>query len=125
MSSFLNVLSYQEDDLGGYISFLIKKRVYPLPVIFKTVYWFTDKYYVFVDECQTDSSQIVVRFRLKDSEDKRTLIHAIQRFSTNLVDQSVRYQVRQETNNIRDVIVKKAFSEALSPNEQKLADLLK
>lgn len=45
-------------------------------------------------------------------------------FCNSLIDQSVREIVNNQTQGIRDVIVKKAFSEALSPYENLLLERL-
>lgn len=125
MSEFDKSLTWTEDALGGSVVFSIKKAIYPLDVVMGAIYWFTDQYYLFVDDKGVESDCYLVEFRFKDKESSNGLDWVISEFSNRLVDQKVRNLVSAETQMVRDIIVKRAFSEALSKEEQQCLETMK
>ena len=109
------VFSSGQDDLGIYIRFSVDTDVHTKAAIFKTAYWFTDQYYLFISRID-DTNLFQVEARPKDTETSlQTLKAACGEFHNYLIDQEVRQQVIRETAVVRDTLVKKAFFEARSP----------
>ena len=61
-----------------------------------------------------------VEFRNKTEVSVTCLEQAVNNFCNDLIDQSVRKYVKSETKDIETIIIKKAFSEALTKNEESL-----
>jgi len=98
-----------QDELGSYARVCIDPNLYTLTAIFKTAYWFTDKYYLFL---ANRSSIVEVELRLKQGDSSDELKKICGQFLNNLLDQSVRQRVLEETSGIRDTLLKKAFFDA-------------
>lgn len=98
----------EADSLGSFVRFLIDPALYTEAAIFKTVYWFTGKFFVFVD--QASDGRIVVELRPKSGADIGT---AIGEFCNALVDARVRQIVLDETGTVRDELIRKAFQEGM------------
>ena len=79
------------------IVFLADKTLYSKDAVFKCLYWYGDKYY-------TDISKGDV---ILNQEEKEDLLHKL---GNDLVDFNLRDIVSKETQNIRDLLVAKAFS---------------
>lgn len=104
--------------LGGGSCLRLNSSVYSPELVMRTAYWYTDCAYIYITKDPTDSTFLQIFFRSKkDNLDLNLLAHD---FLNSLLDQAVRKQVELETHVIREIIVKKAFSEALSAKEQTL-----
>jgi His-Xaa-Ser system protein HxsD len=104
-----------EDEFGTYVRFHVDTHVFSEAAVFKTAYWFTEHYYVFISRKQ-DNDELSVEIRPKSAEcPLQELITACGEFSNYLLDQEVRQTVIQETSEIRDTLIKKAFFEAKAP----------
>jgi His-Xaa-Ser system protein HxsD len=99
------------DEVGRYATVEIDRRIYSDAAIFKTAYWFCDRYYLFLDAKDADSNRMLVEMRPKAAEDAEGLPEALAEFCNSLVDHRVRDQVIQETAPIREALVTKAFLE--------------
>ena len=98
------------DELGELITVTIDNTVYSREAVFKSAYWFTNGYYIFLargDEPHT----LQVQMRLKNSDNADSLENSAREFCNRLADQQVREFVASETGMIRDVLIKKAFFE--------------
>lgn len=105
--------SFGEDELGKFTAVDIDTSIYSMRVLLKTAYWFTDAFYLLITWVDKQQHLARVVFRSKD------LLTPIPstlpaEFSNCLLDYAVREVVGVETNSIKNVLVKKAFSEALS-----------
>jgi His-Xaa-Ser system protein HxsD len=98
------------DHLGDCASVSIDPGLYSQAAIFKTAYWFTDRYYLFLD--RTAEGRIVVELRIKNVSDG-DLRAACAEFCNALIDFRVRDIVGQETMPIREALVTKAFMEGV------------
>ena len=116
MSFYDDAIAYAKDELGHCLTLQISTKVFPLEVVQQTAYWYTDDYYLFID-ISPDGSRIIVEFRIKKGDSLEGLDVAVKQFCNDLVDQFVRKQVKSETREIETIIVKRAFSAALSPEE--------
>lgn len=99
-------------ELGVIGKICISKSAYTSDVLMKVAYEFTDLFYVFISE---NDNNFIVNLSLKNIEcgNAHTLLAKVcGDFVNNLIDQEMRSLVQAETKDIRDVIIKAAFSEA-------------
>ena len=89
--------------------FLIDTAVYSKAAIFKTAYWYTDRFYLFLD--RDAEAALRVEIRPKALEPKPDLVRSCREFCNALIDQEVRQHVLAETGEVRDVLLRKAFGE--------------
>lgn len=106
-----------EGEFGTYRQVAFDVSIFPLPTTLKALYWFTERYYIQLEWEDALKTRLCVTFRSKDQSES-VPESAVGEFCNALIDQSVRAQVQAETQLTRDIIVKKAFSEALSRREQ-------
>jgi His-Xaa-Ser system protein HxsD len=102
------------DHLGDYAQVRVDPRVFSDTAIFKTAYWFTDRYYLFLSR-DTVSGLLTVEFRLKEVGDPAHLSTACGEFHNRLLDFALREKVLSQTSEVRDTLVRKAFFEAKAP----------
>ena len=101
----------QTDTLGDFAQVQIDRQLYGDTAIFKTAYWFTDRFYVFLQS--TPDNHITVELRPKASPRLADLQEACAEFCNSLVDYRVRGIVLAETNTVRDALITKAFMEGV------------
>lgn len=87
----------------------VNTDVYPLEVLFRVCYAFTDRCYLFLESGDLEST-INVRFSRKRNE--LDLAALANEFSNELINQRVRFDLANETRPIRELIVAQAFAEA-------------
>lgn len=97
------------DQLGDHSSVSIDPGLYSEAAIYKAAYWFTDRYYVFLDRAE---GRIIVELRAKES-DGGDLRAACAEFCNALIDFRVRDIVAKETMPIREALLTKAFVEGV------------
>jgi His-Xaa-Ser system protein HxsD len=90
------------------LQFLVDPRVYPLEVIYRVCYQFTDKYYLWLE--RRKSGEICVHITPKAEE--LIPVHVQGSFGNALIDYAVRWSVARETRDIRATIVSTALAEA-------------
>jgi len=98
------------DQLGDHSVVSIDPGLYSEAAIYKAAYWFTDRYYVFLDRAQ--EGRIVVELRAKETSGGDLRI-ACAEFCNALIDFRVRDIVAKETMPIREALVTKAFMEGV------------
>jgi len=108
----------QEDELGKYLSFTVDTDIYPISSLMKACYWYTDLAYIFLKKL--DTTRIEIIFRSKKESFEPLLLSKAQEFMNRVLDENVRSLVNQKTEVFQDIIVKKAFSEALSQVDKKV-----
>ncbi len=102
------------DDYGSYSVVDIDLSIYGEEAIFKTAYWLTDRFFLFLR--RRGPGRLIVEFRAKPptaSTPAADLATAVGEFCNGLIDFKVRQQVIQETGTIRETLVSKAFSEGI------------
>jgi len=99
------------DNFGNCATVTIDPEVYSDAAIFKTAYWFTDRYYVFLDKLPDGKCLVEMRAM---HEGGAALQVACADFCNSLVDFRVRDIVARETTGIREALVTKAFLEGMS-----------
>lgn len=84
----------------------VDKALYDSETVLKTAHKFTDRCYIKVNQ---GDNQIVISFKLK--EDSNLILgNIVDEFFNELIDQKIRAIVQKECGQIREQIVKKAFS---------------
>lgn len=101
----------QSDLFGDFALVSIDRSIYSDAAIFKTAYWFTDRFFIFLD--QAGSERITVEIRQKDLTGTDSLEDACREFCNSLIDHRVRDIVLKETGAIREALVLRAFSEGV------------
>lgn len=101
--------------MGAYATVTVDPAIYNTETIFRTAYWFTDRFYVYLSK-QPDNL-IGVELREK-AETDASLDQACADFCNALVDFRVRKLVADETAHIRDALVTKAFAEGAKSTER-------
>lgn len=105
-------IRWATDDLGTVASLTVQTSIYSKIAIFKTAYWFTDRWYLFLSQPPPGAEETLqVEIRAKSSASKDELIVMCREFANNLIDQQIRQEVIAETGNVRDSLIKKAFFE--------------
>lgn len=101
----------ETDAFGDSARVQIDRQLYGDTAIFKTTYWFTDRYYVFLES--TSDTHLTVELRPKVSAQPTDIQSACAEFCNSLVDFRVRGMVLEETSAVRDALVTKAFLEGV------------
>jgi His-Xaa-Ser system protein HxsD len=91
------------------LSIFVDTNVYPLEVLFRACYVFTDKCYLFLS---TTDQPAVINVRFKRKLESADLQSIVGEFCNELINQRVRLDVANETRSIRELIVAQAFAEA-------------
>lgn len=100
-----------EHDVFGSVGVVsVDPSLYTEAAIFKTAYWFTDKFYVFLERTDNDAIKIELRGKLGSNTD---LVGTCSDFCNSLVDFRVREIVNGETSGIREALIKRAFLEGI------------
>jgi len=92
---------------GNSIFLDIDSSIYSADAILNAMHKFTGKYHV--KSCSISTNSIRVIFKGKNA-DELSLEKISNEFYNELIDQQIRLNVNKEYGNIRDEIVKKAFS---------------
>jgi His-Xaa-Ser system protein HxsD len=103
----------------GTLSICVDTAIYPLEVIFRTCYVFTDRCYLFLSP-NTSNSVIDVFCTAKTPECDLAAI--VGEFSNELINQRVRMDIAAQTLTIRELIVAQAFAEADFLSESQVED---
>ena len=101
----------EQDVLGDAGIVVVDASLYSETVVFKAAYWFTERFFVFLE--RTPTGAIRIELRNKPGEDV-DLALACSDFCNTLIDFRVREIVNKETSGIREALVKRAFLEGVS-----------
>ena len=101
--------------LGEGCCLQLDPTIYPVDLVMRTAYWFTDRSYIYMTWDSSEKKLLCINFFNKENGYKPYAL-ALE-FLNSLLDQATRKQVELETHEIREIIVKKAFSEILSEKE--------
>lgn len=107
-----------EDTLGHYVEVKLEVDLYPLNSILKSTYWYTDKCFLFIQWNDREHKVLRIILRSKEEATEEELHDLAGEFLNSVLDQRIRSLVEDETKKVKAIIVKKAFSEALSKGEQ-------
>jgi len=92
----------------GCLRLTLDSLTYPEKAIFRTCYLFTDRSYIFLRTGKP--TELIVEFRAK--RDNEHLDSIVGEFGNELINQRIRLELATETQQIREMIVTQAFSEA-------------
>jgi len=98
------------------VIFTIKKSIYPLNVIMKTAYNFTNNFYIFFDYTTEDCIGVQIKSKalLSDNELDKT----VGEFYNELLNQSIRYDIQNRTSDLRQLILGRAlYTECIETKE--------
>ena len=93
----------------GELSIDVDVGIYPLQVLFRVCYAYTDQCYLFLTSAN-DGQVVRVRFARRSAVCNLETI--VGEFSNELINQRVRLEIANETRAIRELIVAQAFTEA-------------
>ena len=97
----------KHDDLYA-VSLPVPKALYPAETVLKTAYQFLDRCYIHAGE--TDSDWIINIQPKQKSDDADTLTAA---FENELIVQSVRRHVSQQTAHLRELLLARAMASSM------------
>ncbi len=86
----------------------IDLEIYPIEVIFRVCYIYTEQFYIYI--VRKEGHVLCVNMSPKDKS--LTCEDVVGTFLNALVDFRVRYDISNETKNIREVLIGTALSEA-------------
>ena len=110
----VDAIRFEVDSLGPRVVLSIDTKVYPEVAIFKTAYWYTDNYYIYLAVSLDRPQYLLVEFREKELNAATDLEAVARTFVNALLDQTVRQRVMEETNSVREQLIQRAFGEGLS-----------
>lgn len=108
------MLNYKKREDGSLV-FSVKQSVYPLKAIYRAAYLFVDRYYIGLDQ-KDDSYEI--SFSGKEHAADEADMGA---FQNELLHQSLKLAMDQDTKEIRELIVTRALYSAFIP--EKVSDV--
>lgn len=114
-SLYDSTLTVEVDDLGAFARIQIDSTIYGETALYKSAYWFTDRYYIYLQRDRLRHDWIEVEIRPKNAKPTEpTLDIAVREFVNHLLDQKVRQDVLAETSGLRELLLRKAFFEGSS-----------
>ena len=90
------------------LCYSISTKLYPLPALFRTCYWFTDSCFIYFTPGR-DPDTVTLRIAPKESGSDPQAIAG--EFLNALLDQTLRHQIAEETAAIRTLVYAQAFAE--------------
>lgn len=93
------------------------RELYPKIAVLKAAYSFTDDYYIYID---MDSKNYIVDISPKEQKIDEDIER---RFNNEMLAQSARYHINEQTKNIRELILSRAFaSTVINNNSEEVVD---
>ena len=80
------------------------KKIYIKECILKSAYFFSEKYFFYIDE---DNNDYIVKIEAKDDKNDECID---KEFINEIVSQMVRYNIMIQTKNIRELILGRALA---------------
>ena len=92
-------------DIGGRnMELSYNKELYPKTAVLKAAYNFTDEYYIHIDQ---DEHNYIVDIIPKEQNAGKNIKNI---FDNEILAQSARYHITEQTKNIRELIMSRAFA---------------
>ena len=104
------MLDYTVQD-DGRIEIRVNKELYPLKAIYRAAYLFTDKYYIGLDQTE---EVYIIKFSGKE---KDCDYNDVGKFQNELLNQSLKLALSNDTREIRELIVTRALYSSFLPEE--------
>lgn len=89
-----------------------KKELYPKSVLFQACYRFTDNAYIHLD---CDDEDYIVTITAKEADDDRDYPSL---FSNQMIEESAREDIRNQTNNIRQILFARSMASTVIFDEE-------
>lgn len=96
--------------VDGVISVYANASLYTKDAIFKCLYWFGDKFHTIVSFADENTYLIVLNPLSNVDIPKEELELYMQKLERDLIDFQLRDTITKETQNVRDLLIAKAFS---------------
>lgn len=101
--------------------FIIDKRIYNIPTIMKAAYMYIDENYLFFDVLSENEIQVTITPKSTNCY----LEKIAKEFCNELLAQSVRYNIFNDTKNVREIILGRAlYSTCIENNDSELDTIL-
>jgi His-Xaa-Ser system protein HxsD len=98
--------SFDENEVIVYLD----KNIYSKDSIFKSLYWYGDKFHTNISFADNNTYRVSVKPISTTQLSKIELENLLMKLERDLVDFNLRDIVTKETQNVRDLLVAKAFS---------------
>ncbi|MFC1784970.1 His-Xaa-Ser system protein HxsD [Candidatus Neomarinimicrobiota bacterium] len=95
----------QIEDLNNQL--IIDRNIYNVKIIHKCLYWYGDKISF---DVKTENNSIVIT--LPDGLDEEEIRKIKDKIRTDLIDHKTREIISDETHNIREILIAKAFADS-------------
>lgn len=96
---------------------IIPMKMYSMEIILKCFYWYNDEYFVELDK---NNEEYIVK--LANKSNSSITVNKLKQLETkikqDLIDYSLRQIILNETQNIRDLIIAKAFESFETKNDE-------
>ena len=89
------------------ITIIVSPKIYPLEVIYRVCYQFTDHYYLWLEP--QDNGDVCVRISPKSGSMTPGQMRG--EFGNALIDYAIRWSVARETQKVREILVSAALAE--------------
>jgi len=94
----------------GEINVFVDASLFSTEVIFKCLYWFGEKFHTTVTLIDSQTYAILLKPLAIANANEADLDIYLQKFERDLIDYRLRGIITKETQNVRDLLVAKAFS---------------
>ncbi len=94
----------------GKVLIMLSKKIYEREAIFASAHKFTDKCTILIEPIEQDSVGVYFQNKDDNDDDKIILKNLAGEFCNEVLDQQLRLDIERKYGNIRDLIVKQAFS---------------
>ena len=102
-------MAIEIDFSENYINISVPSKIYSLEVLQKCFYWYGNEYIVDIDK--ENNARFIVQLESKSSRlDQLNKKELIAKIKNDINDHKTRDIVTKETQNIRDLLIAKAFS---------------
>lgn len=92
------------------IELYLSSKVYSKDSIIKCLYWYSDKFNTNIDFVNDSHFKIILKVINVNNEKHFNLNELLHKLERDLIDYNLRDIVTKETQNIRDLLTAKAFS---------------
>lgn len=94
----------------GILSVFVDAELYSRDAVFKCLYWYGDKFHTSVSFADPGTYLILLRPMSTSSIPEDELEPYLQKLERDLIDFQLRDTITKETQNVRDLLIAKAFS---------------
>jgi His-Xaa-Ser system protein HxsD len=103
-------MPFQNEIKGNEIIVFANTSLYSKDSIFKCLYWYGDKYHTNVSFADSNTYRVSVKPISTNNHTPLELENLLLKLERDLVDFNLRDIVTKETQNVRDLLIAKAFS---------------